>query len=117
MNKAAQRATTKASDDIKVSAETFMEYIAELAEGDLVDAGAQLKQAKDLVTKADKAIKARIISAAGEDLGLHGVMFKARIVEAIRWTLDSKAIKAEMGEEWCTERSNHSMSRSVRYGV
>ncbi len=45
---------------------------------------------------------------------LPGFRFVATIVEKIDWRLDTKAVKAEMGEPWYDKRCKQVKSRSVR---
>ena len=69
-----------------------------------------------------KALSARLKAAKGEFLtrGLgrvHGERFTVTKSEAARWSLDAKAIKAELGEDWCTARSRVSAVTSLRIAV
>jgi len=105
-------ATNKLLEDVSILAE----WSDELNSNDLADVGAACKRAADALEKAHKAIKARILCEANDN-ELRGNSFTARIVESIRWTLDTKAIKEEMGEDWTTAHSKCANVRSVRYVV
>lgn len=90
--------------------------VAKLDASELVDLGARVKREVDALTKIDKAIKARIIDSA-TDGELRGESFTARVVEQVRWSLDSAKVKAEMGEDWVTAHSKPAHIKSVRYAV
>jgi hypothetical protein len=42
-----------------------------------------------------------------------GAVYSASITEAVRWTLDSKAVRAEMGDGWYDARCRHSIVTTV----
>lgn len=98
------------------SAEVFAEFIDDAAGADLVNIGVNLKRCIDALTKADKTAKAKIKESAVDGV-LNGTNCHAKVVEAVRWTLDTSAVKEEMGEDWYTSRCKQSLSVSVRYGV
>lgn len=115
MREMAKREMLKALAALLSRVETLDEFVSELDGAALADIGAKVKSACDKLSKTDKAIKARIIDR-GEQV-LMGEIFKATLIESVRWTLDTKAVKLEMGEEWAIARSKQSTSRSVRYGA
>jgi hypothetical protein len=43
-----------------------------------------------------------------------GFRFVATIVEKVDWRLDTKAVKAELGEDWYNARCKQVISRAVR---
>jgi hypothetical protein len=42
-----------------------------------------------------------------------GVRFSATVTQAVRWTLDTKAVKAEMGAPWWDARCRQSLVTTV----
>jgi len=116
LQKTAERNAAAACDDMMRAADNVAAELADLSPAMLADIGAQIKRAADAIAKADKACKARILDEAA-DGELRGASFTARVVESVRWTLDTKAIKDEMGEDWTTARSKCATVRSVRYAV
>ena len=44
-----------------------------------------------------------------------GVNWYASVVEAVRWTLDSKAVRVEMGDEWYDQRCKMATVRTTKY--
>jgi hypothetical protein len=42
-----------------------------------------------------------------------GAVYSASITEAVRWTLDSKAVRAEMGDGWYDARCRQSVVTTV----
>lgn len=62
-----------------------------------------------------KERKAIAESLSGLEHGKHdGLIFVATIVEKVDWRLDTKAVKAEMGEPWYLARCKQALSRAVR---
>lgn len=115
MQDMAKREMLKALAALVSRVETLDEFVSELNRAALADIGAKVKSACDKLALVDKSIKTRIIDR-GEEC-IIGEIFKATLIESVRWTLDTKAVKAEMGEDWTIARSKQSTSRSVRYGA
>jgi hypothetical protein len=44
---------------------------------------------------------------------IEGALFCATITDAVRWTLDSKTVRAEMGEAWWNARCRQAMVMTV----
>lgn len=44
-----------------------------------------------------------------------GIHYYANVTETVRWSLDSKAVKAEMGDAWYDQRCRQSVVRGVKY--
>ena len=42
-----------------------------------------------------------------------GAVFRATITDAVRWTIDAKAVRVEMGEPWWDARSRQSLVTTV----
>lgn len=51
----------------------------------------------------------------GNSATLPGLHFYASITETVRWSLDTKAVRAEMGDDWFNERCKQSVVRGVKY--
>jgi hypothetical protein len=67
-----------------------------IAAGDLVDQLGTIKaQITDLETR-EKALRDELIHRGATSID--GAAFSASVTEAVRWTLDAKAVKTEMGE-------------------
>ena len=69
-----------------------------------------------------KAAQARLKAARAEFLGRNlenaeGGRFTVTKSEAVRWTLDQKALKAEFDEDWFTSRSRQAHVVSLRVTV
>lgn len=85
----------------------------------------QAVQAHLNLTAQIKALSAER-SALGEAITLHadetGEKFMAgteddhglKVVDTVRWTLDQKRVKEEMGEDWVTSHSKQGLVRSLR---
>lgn len=54
-------------------------------------------------------------TAQGKSGRLDGINWFANVVEAVRWTLDTKAVKAEMGDEWYDQRCKQAVVRTTKY--
>lgn len=98
------------------SVEMISEDIANLPVEHLADMGARIKRLADTIDFARKNINKRIIENA-VDGELRGAHHCAKIVESIRNTFDSKAARAEYGEEWYKARCKQSETVSVRFAV
>src|SRR5689334_14243923 len=42
-----------------------------------------------------------------------GALFSATVSDSVRWTLDAKAVRAEMGESWWSARCRQSLVTTV----
>jgi hypothetical protein len=80
-----------------------------LSIGELVD---QLGHVKAEAAAREDALKCELISRGVESA--EGMLFRATVTEATRWTLDAERIKAEMGELWSVAHSKVSAVTSVR---
>ena len=45
---------------------------------------------------------------------IEGALYDATITQAVRWTIDTKAVKAEMGSAWYDARCRQSRVTSVK---
>jgi hypothetical protein len=69
-----------------------------LSTGDLADQlGASTAEIADLETR-EKALRIELIRRGVPDA--EGVLFRATVSEAVRWSLNTKAVKAELGATW-----------------
>src|SRR5258708_24258730 len=82
-----------------------------IAAGDLVDQLGTVKaQIADLETR-EKALRDELIHRGGSTVD--GAAFSASITAAVRWTLDAKTVKSEMGEAWWNARCRRSLVTTV----
>ena len=82
-----------------------------LSAGDLVDQLGTVKaQIADLETR-EKALRDELIHRGATSID--GAACSASITEAVRWTLDAKTVKAEMGEAWWNARCRRSLVTTV----
>jgi hypothetical protein len=79
--------------------------------GDLADELGNVKaQIADLETR-EKALRDELIRR-GEST-IDGSAYTASITNAVRWTLDTKAVKSEMGLPWFDARCRQSLVTTV----
>jgi hypothetical protein len=83
-----------------------------LSIGELVDQLGHAKAELAEVKAREDALRAELISRSVESA--EGMLFRATITEATRWTLDAEHIKAELGERWTIAHSKVSAVTSVR---
>ena len=69
-----------------------------LPTGDLVDQLGGVKAAIADLQSREKALRDELLARTVAQA--EGAQFGAIITRSIRWTLDTKAVKAEMGEGW-----------------
>ena len=80
----------------------------------LTDAyGAIVAEIRGLELRRD-ALKAALIERAGDTAEVFGERFKVSISHATRWTLDTSAVRAKLGERWCQQHSKLSTVTSLR---
>ena len=88
-----------------------------------VDFAARLRQSIAELSKFEKALTADLTggvefekeTAQGNSVKIPGIEFYASVTETVRWSLDTKAVKAEMGAEWYDERCKMATVRGVKY--
>lgn len=77
-----------------------------LSAGDLVDRLGTLKaEITDLETR-EKALRRAAPAIAG-------AVYDATITEVVRWTLDAKAVRSEMGDAWWNARCRQALVTTV----
>jgi hypothetical protein len=82
-----------------------------LSAGDLADEiGRLCAEIADLEARR-KAFREELIRRAVPEV--EGSVYRATISDAVRWTLDSKAVRSEMGEAWWDARCRQSLVTTV----
>jgi hypothetical protein len=83
-----------------------------LSTGELVDQFGHVKAEAAEVKAREDALRAELLARGVESA--EGMLFRATITEATRWTLDSERIKAELGELWAVAHSKVSTVTTLR---
>src|SRR5258707_10187861 len=79
--------------------------------GELVDQLGSVKaEIADLETR-EKNLRAELLKRCV--IEAEGAQYAAAITQAVRWTLDAKAVRAEMGDNWWNGRCRHSLVTTV----
>jgi hypothetical protein len=77
----------------------------------LVDEFGALKaQIAELETR-EKALRTELIGRGSADAD--GTHYSASITEAVRWTIDAKAVRSEMGDAWWNARCRQALVTTV----
>ena len=79
--------------------------------GEIVDRLGGVKAAIADLQNREKALRDELLSRSVPQV--EGAQFGAIITQSIRWTLDTKAVKAEMGEGWWDARCRQSLVTTV----
>ena len=82
-----------------------------LPAGDLADRLGALKAEIADLEGREKALRDELIRRGVPEV--EGALFRVTVAEAVRWTLDSKAVKAEMGAAWYDARCKQSLVTTV----
>ena len=82
-----------------------------LPAGDLADQLGSVKAEIAALEDREKSLRDELIRRGGADI--EGAVYRATISDAVRWTLDAKGVKAEMGDAWWNERCRQSLVTSV----
>jgi hypothetical protein len=77
-----------------------------------VDQLGEIKAQISELTAIERDLKHALI-AAGEP-EIEGSLFRATVNEAVRWTINTKGLREEFGEDWVTARSKQSVVTTVR---
>jgi hypothetical protein len=83
-----------------------------LALGEIVDQLGHVKAEAAEIKAREDALRAELIARGIPEA--EGMLFRATISEASRWTLDAERIRAEFGDAWCTAHSKVATVVSVR---
>src|ERR1700687_3903799 len=66
--------------------------------GDLADQLGTLKAEIAGLEDREKSLRDELIRRGGAEI--EGAVYRATISDAVRWTLDAKAVRGEMGDAW-----------------
>ena len=91
---------------------TTVSFFHNLTTGELVDQLGHAKAEAAEIKAREDALKAELIARGIDEA--EGILFRGTVTAATRWTLDAEAVRAEMGESWCTARSKVSPVTTVR---
>jgi hypothetical protein len=83
-----------------------------LSIGELVDQLGHVKAEAAEIKAREDALRAELITRG--DAKAEGMLFRASVSQATRWTLDAERIKAEMGELWTVAHSKVSTVTTLR---
>jgi hypothetical protein len=73
-----------------------------LSAGDLVDQLGAIKAEIAEREAREKALRDELIRRGNGEV--EGADYRATVTDAVRWTLDTKAVRAEMGDAWFNAR-------------
>jgi hypothetical protein len=79
--------------------------------GDLADQFGTLKAEIADLEAHQKAVRDELIRRGGSEV--EGALFRVIVSDAVRWTLDAKTVRAEMGEDWWIARCRNAMVTTV----
>jgi hypothetical protein len=86
--------------------------LSNLSVGEIVDHLGHVKAEAAEVKAREEQLKAELIARGVSEA--EGMLFRAVVTEATRWTLDADRIRSEMGEAWCNARSKVSSVTTLR---
>ena len=84
-------------------------------DGDLADRLGTLKAEIAALEIREKALRDELIRRRLDEV--EGADYNAAISSAVRWTLDAKAVRSEMGEPWWNARCRQAMVNTVTVRV
>ena len=82
-----------------------------LSAGDLADQLGALKAEIAELEAREKFLRDELIRRS--DGEVEGSFYRATISDAVRWTLDAKAVRSEMGEPWWNARCRQALITTV----
>ena len=82
-----------------------------LSVGDLADQLGTIKAEIAALEAREKTLRDELIHRGGTEI--EGTVYRATISDAVRWTLDAKAVRGEMGDAWWNARSRQSLVTTV----
>ena len=92
-------------------ATTIISPFHNLPVGEIVDQlGAVKAEIADLEAR-EKNLRAELLKRCV--IEAEGAMYAAAVTQAVRWTLDAKAVRAEMGDSWWNGRCRQSLVTTV----
>lgn len=86
-----------------------------IPDGDLADRLGALKAEIAELEAREKALRDELIRRGVS--AIEGSVYDAAISSAVRWTLDAKAVRAEMGDAWWNARCRQSLVTTVAVRV
>lgn len=86
--------------------------VAVASTGDMVDRLGHLQALIAQLCDIECDLKEAIRSVGESEID--GRVFRATVSESVRTTLDSKAIRKDMGERWCAKYERRSLTKTVR---
>jgi hypothetical protein len=79
--------------------------------GEIVDQLGTVKaEIADLETR-EKTLRAELLSRCVFEA--EGAQYAAAVTQAVRWTLDAKAVRAELGDAWWNQRCKQALVTTV----
>lgn len=79
--------------------------------GELVDQLGTVKaEIADLETR-EKTLRAELLKRCV--IQAEGAVYGATVTQAVRWTLDAKAVRAELGDNWWNQRCKQALVTTV----
>jgi hypothetical protein len=82
-----------------------------LPAGEVADQLGTLKAEIADLEAREKALRNELLRRGGTMI--EGAVFCAIVSEAVRWTLDAKVVRTEMGESWWTARCRQALITTV----
>src|SRR5580704_9368529 len=79
--------------------------------GEIVDQLGGLKAAIADLEKRQKALRDELLKRCV--IEAEGAQYAAAVTQAVRWTLDTKAVRSEMGDAWFDRRCRQSLVTTV----
>ena len=86
--------------------------VAVASAGDMVDRLGHLQALIAQLCDVEGELKEAIRDAGESEIS--GKVFDAAVVSSVRTSLDSKAIREDMGEAWCAKYERRTLTKSVR---
>jgi hypothetical protein len=86
-----------------------------VAAGDLADQLGELKAEIAALEIREKALRDELIRRGAAEV--EGADYNAAITAAVRWTLDAKAVRSEMGDAWWNARCHQALVTTVTVRV
>src|SRR3984893_7394425 len=78
---------------------------------DLADQLGTLKAEIAALEDREKSVRDELIRRGGAEI--EGAVYRATISDAVRWTIDSAKVRAEMGDAWWNARCRQSLVTTV----
>jgi len=106
----------KMTDTITIAAHNLLKAIREtavldvLSSAELADLAGELKTVQDILSKVQAPIR-EVLLEQGEVIGSH---YRTTAVHSVRRSLDTKAVKSELGEDWYNARTVSTEVASLR---